>query len=122
MCSATQTAITMLRLRMRKRLCRRGSDLCPRSPDSMLANNLGRQMQTMTYVLQQLLAESAQRDPENVAVWAQTGSLTYRQLEERSNQIAHFICQRGIRKGDRLGLYAPKSADSIAAIFGILKA
>jgi amino acid adenylation domain-containing protein len=79
-------------------------------------------MQPMTYVLQQLLAESAQRYSEKVAVWAHTGTLTYRQLEERSNQIAHFIRQRGIRKGDRLGLYAPKSADSIAAIFGILKA
>ena len=76
----------------------------------------------MIYVLQQLLARSAQRYPEKIAVWAEHGALTYRALEEQSNQIAHFLRQRGIKKGDRLGLFAPKSADSIAAMFGVLKA
>src|SRR5579872_24244 len=76
----------------------------------------------MIYLLQQLLAASAQRYPEKVAVWTRNGALTYSALEERSNQIAHLLRQRGIQKGDRLGLYASKSADSIAAMFGILKA
>src|ERR1700723_4620058 len=76
----------------------------------------------MAYVLQQLLSKSTKAYPEKPAVWARGKSITYRELDERSNQLAHLLRQRGIQKGDRVGLYFPKSVESLVAMFGILKA
>src|ERR1700691_5548906 len=76
----------------------------------------------MAYHLAQLLQRSAARRPEAMAVWARGRSLTYRELEERSNQLAHLLRDRGIRKGDRVGLYFPKCVESVIAMLGIVKA
>ena len=76
----------------------------------------------MAYVLQQLLARSAKAYPEKPAVWARGKSITYRELDERSNQLAHFLVERGINKGDRVGLFFPKCVESIVSMLGVLKA
>lgn len=76
----------------------------------------------MPYILQQLLTESAKQHPDKPAVWAKGRTLTYRELEERSNQVAHLLRSRGVQKGDRIGIYFPKAVESLAAMFGVLKA
>jgi amino acid adenylation domain-containing protein len=76
----------------------------------------------MAYVLQQLLTKSAKNYPDKPAVWARGKSITYRELDERSNQIAHLLHARGIRKGDRVGLFFPKCVESIVSMLGVLKA
>src|ERR1700730_9766008 len=76
----------------------------------------------MAYILQQLLTKSAKAYPEKPAVWARGKSITYRELDERSNQLAHFLVEKGINKGDRVGLFFPKCAESIISMLGVLKA
>jgi len=76
----------------------------------------------MAYILQQLLSKSAARFPEKTAVWARGRSISYRELEERSNQLAHLLEQSGVSKGDRVGLFFPKCVESIVSMFAILKA
>ncbi len=76
----------------------------------------------MAYLLQQLLAKTAARFPERTAVWAQGRTLTYQQLEEQSNQLAHLLRESGIRKGDRVGIYFPKAIESVVSMLGVLKA
>ena len=76
----------------------------------------------MAYILQQLLQKSAARYPEKLAVWARGRSLTYGGLEQRSNQLAHLLQERGVRKGDRVGIYFPKCVESLVAMLGVLKA
>lgn len=76
----------------------------------------------MAYILQQLLQKSAARYPEKTAVWARGRGITYRELDERSNQVAQLLQQHGVKKGDRVGLYFPKSVESVISMFGVLKA
>src|ERR1700679_1203083 len=76
----------------------------------------------MAYILQQLLSKSAAQFPDKPAVWARGRSITYRELDERSNQLAHLLVQSGVRKGDRVGLFFPKSAESVISMFAVLKA
>jgi amino acid adenylation domain-containing protein len=76
----------------------------------------------MAYILQQLLTKSAKNYPDKPAVWARGRSITYRELDERSNQVAHFLRQRGVQKGDRVGLFFPKCVESIVSMLGVLKA
>jgi amino acid adenylation domain-containing protein len=76
----------------------------------------------MAYLLQQLLSRSAGKHPDKPAVWARGRSLTYRELEERSNQLAHLLRKHGVQKGDRVGIYFPKAVESVVSMFGVLKA
>ena len=76
----------------------------------------------MAYVLQQLLTKSAKAYPEKPAVWARGRSITYRELDERSNQMAHLLRKQGIKKGDRVGLFFPKCVESVISMLGVLKA
>src|ERR1700691_5755919 len=76
----------------------------------------------MAYVLQQLLSKSAKAYPEKTAVWARGRSITYRELDERSNQMAHLLRKQGITKGDRVGLFFPKCVESVVSMLGVLKA
>src|SRR5271163_2941029 len=76
----------------------------------------------MAYILQQLLTKSAARYPEKAAVWARGRSVTYRELDQRSNQLAHLLRQHGIKKGDRVGLFFPKCVESVVSMLGVLKA
>jgi amino acid adenylation domain-containing protein len=75
----------------------------------------------MAYILQQLLKNSAAKYPERLAVWARGQSITYRELEERSNQLANLLKQRGLSKGDRVGIYFPKCTESVISMLGVLK-
>jgi amino acid adenylation domain-containing protein len=76
----------------------------------------------MAYLLQQLLTASAERAPEASAVRARGRSLTYGELERRSTQLAHLLRERGVARGDRVGLYFPKAVESVVAMLGVLKA
>src|SRR5947199_7104299 len=75
----------------------------------------------MAYVLHQLLSESATRHPDAEAVRLLNDSITYRELETRSNQLAHALIDSGVTRGDRVGIYLQKSPAAIVSIFGILK-
>ena len=76
----------------------------------------------MAYILQQLLTRSAALYPNKTAIWARGRSLTYRELDQKSNQLAHLLRHHGVKKGDRVGLYFPKSIESVISMFGVLKA
>src|SRR5215471_11654602 len=76
----------------------------------------------MAYLLQHLLSNSAVRYPDNIAVWARGRSISYRCLEEASNQLSHLLRAQGIQKGDRVGLFFPKCVESVVSMFAVLKA
>ncbi|MGH9431208.1 MAG: amino acid adenylation domain-containing protein [Terriglobia bacterium] len=76
----------------------------------------------MGFLLQHLAASNALRLPDQTAVRARGESLTYRELEERSNQLAGLLRERGVKKGDRVGMYLPKCVASVVSMLGTLKA
>jgi amino acid adenylation domain-containing protein len=76
----------------------------------------------MGYLLQQLLTETAARAPRHRAVASGERFLTYEQLDKLSNQVARALLAQGVAPGDRVGILAPKSAASIVALYGVLKA
>jgi amino acid adenylation domain-containing protein len=76
----------------------------------------------MAYLLQHLLTESAARAPRLPAVASRGRFLTYEQLDRLSNQVARALVAQGVARGDRVGILALKSAASVVAVFGVLKA
>jgi amino acid adenylation domain-containing protein len=76
----------------------------------------------MAYLLQHLLVNSAAQFSDKEALRFQNQSLTYRELDQMTNQMARALKSTGVKRGDRVGIYVHKSFASIISIFGILKA
>ncbi len=76
----------------------------------------------MAYLLEQLLTETASRAPDAEAIRYEGAALTYRQLDEQSNQLARALGRAGVGRGDRVALYLPKTLGAVVGAFGILKA
>lgn len=73
------------------------------------------------HLLQHLLLRSAKKYPDKTAVVFKEKSMTYSDLDRRSNGVARTLQQLGIRKGDRVGILLTKSIEQIVSLFGILK-
>jgi amino acid adenylation domain-containing protein len=76
----------------------------------------------MGYLLQHLLTEAAAREPRRPAVATGEQFLTYEELDRLSNQVARALLAQGVAPGDRVGIFATKSAASVVAAYGVLKA
>lgn len=69
------------------------------------------------------LLDAARRAPDHVAVEDLFGgALTYAQLDALSDRVRDYLRNAGVRRGDRVGVYARKSIDAYAAMLGALKA
>ncbi|PZD72645.1 Linear gramicidin synthase subunit B [Acaryochloris thomasi RCC1774] len=67
-------------------------------------------------------ASQAALTPNQTALVDVAQQLTYQQLDERSNQLAHYLQSLGIGPEHRVIVYGDRNADLIIAIFSILKA
>lgn len=76
----------------------------------------------MNYLLHHLLEEAAAQQPDATAVIDPMESWNYGLLDRRANQIAHLLVERGVEQGNRVGIYAEKSAWTVATLYAVLKA
>jgi amino acid adenylation domain-containing protein len=76
----------------------------------------------MNELLHSLLEQAADSFPDGTAVVSGNQEMTYRDLDASANRIAHQLVELNVRHGDRVGLYLEKSAESLACIYGIMKA
>ncbi len=69
----------------------------------------------------ELFEQHAAKMPDKTAVVAADAKLTYRQLNQRANRIAHTLIEQGVGKGDLVAVLLPRKSDLLSALFGILK-
>ncbi|MGE0038792.1 MAG: Pls/PosA family non-ribosomal peptide synthetase [Xanthobacteraceae bacterium] len=55
------------------------------------------------------------------AVVTDTATYTFRDLDNRANQTAHYLLSRGLKSGDRIGLVFDKTFDTYVALLAVLK-
>lgn len=72
--------------------------------------------------LTDLFADQVERVADQLAVTHAGHRLTYRQLDERSNQLAHLLRSEGTGEGDVVGVQMRRTADLAVAMLGIIKA
>ena len=68
-----------------------------------------------------LFAAQVARAPEAVAVTFEGRSLTYRELEEAANRLAHLLAGQGVGPGACVALLLERSAQAIVAMLAVLK-
>jgi len=70
----------------------------------------------------ELFAEQATRRPDGVAVIAGRARVTYRELEESANRLAHYLGEIGAGREAVIGVRLERGVDLIRAILAIMKA
>jgi amino acid adenylation domain-containing protein len=73
-------------------------------------------------LLQDFVTAQAERWPEAPAIAWRHNGLRYRDVEERSNQLARALRESGCRRGDRVCVLLPRGPEAIVAMLAVLKA
>ena len=75
-----------------------------------------------TSCLHDLFVVQASRTPDKVAVRWRGAEMTYRELDERSNRLAHYLRNKGVGSETLIGLWMPRSVEMAVGLLAILKA
>ncbi|MBT7410094.1 MAG: amino acid adenylation domain-containing protein, partial [Methylococcales bacterium] len=74
------------------------------------------------HCLHQQFSLQAQQNPNAIAVVFENKQLSYQQLEQQSNQLAHYLLVQGVENQQLIGLSLPRSEKLIVGLLAILKA
>ncbi|MFY9179921.1 MAG: long-chain-acyl-CoA synthetase [Venatoribacter sp.] len=68
-----------------------------------------------------LLEKHAAATPNNVAIHYQNEKVTYKELNERANQISHHLTAIGIKSGDTVGIFFENRPEDLVAVMATVK-
>jgi amino acid adenylation domain-containing protein len=72
--------------------------------------------------IHQLFEEQVEKSPDAIAVVFEEQQITYRELNERANQLAHYLMKLGVGAETLVGICVERSIEMIVGLLGILKA
>ncbi|MCA1993256.1 MAG: amino acid adenylation domain-containing protein, partial [Coleofasciculus sp. S288] len=72
--------------------------------------------------IHQLFEAQVEKTPDAVAVVFENQQLTYRELNQRANQLAHYLQELGVKPEVLVGICVERSLDMLVGLLGILKA
>ncbi|RQH23955.1 AMP-binding protein, partial [Okeania hirsuta] len=72
--------------------------------------------------LHQLFEAQVERTPNSVAVVFEENQLTYKSLNQKANQLAHYLQHLGIGPNVLVGICFERSLEMVISLLGILKA
>ncbi|WP_265264079.1 amino acid adenylation domain-containing protein [Spirulina subsalsa] len=74
------------------------------------------------YCIHHLIEQQVKKTPQKVAIVFKKQSLTYQELDQRANQLAHTLQHLGISTESRVGICIERSLEMFIGLLGILKA
>ena len=72
--------------------------------------------------LAQLFEAQVEKTPDSPALRFEDTELTYRQLNQRANQLAHYLREQGVGPEERVGVLLERSVEMVVSLLGVLKA
>ncbi|MCP4176264.1 MAG: amino acid adenylation domain-containing protein, partial [bacterium] len=71
--------------------------------------------------IHEIISLNAEKYPENIAISYKNMEITYRELDDQSNQLSHLLVKKGIKRNELVALYFDKSIDLVISILAVLK-
>ena len=68
-----------------------------------------------------IFEEQVARTPDAIALRQHDRTMTYLELNQKANRLAHFLIDAGTQPADNIGIIATRSFEMIIGMFGILK-
>jgi 3-oxocholest-4-en-26-oate---CoA ligase len=75
----------------------------------------------MEFNLADLFEAAVDAFPDREYLVAEGRRLTYAQMEDRANRLAHHLAAQGVRKGEHVGIYALNSTEWVTALWAVFK-
>ena len=69
-----------------------------------------------------LISAATTQNPGAIALKCGAHSITYGELDQRANQLAHYLYKGGVRKEEPVAVYCERSIELIIGILAVLKA
>jgi len=69
----------------------------------------------------EFIEDQVELTPDAPALAMGREQISYRELNSRSNRLAHFLCEQGVGPGSLVGVYLDRSFDSVVSLLAILK-
>jgi len=88
----------------------------------LLSAGAGPAVSSDAQCVSQLVEEQAERTPQAKAIIFNGGCWTYRELEERSNQLARYLKRMGVGPESVVAIAVHRSPELLSGLLGILKA
>ncbi|AXK86731.1 acyl-CoA synthetase [Nocardia farcinica] len=76
----------------------------------------------MSYNIADLVEHAIDLMPDRVALVDDAREVTYAQLEERTNKLAHYLLEHGVQPGDKVGIYSRNTIEAVEAMVAVFKA
>ncbi|MBF6355900.1 acyl-CoA synthetase [Nocardia higoensis] len=76
----------------------------------------------MSYNIADLVEHAVDLMPDRVALVDDAREVTYAQLEERANKLAHHLLEQGVKPGDKVGIYSRNTVEAVEAMVAVFKA
>jgi amino acid adenylation domain-containing protein len=73
------------------------------------------------HCVHELFEIQAKKTPQATAVVYQDESLSYEELDKRSNQLAHYLQSQGVKPDTLVGICIERSLEMVVGLMGILK-
>jgi len=74
-----------------------------------------------SYQIADLFEAIADAVPDNVAIVCGDQRISYRELDHRATRLAHFLRDRGLRRGDHVGTYLYNGIEYVTAMIAAFK-
>lgn len=75
-----------------------------------------------TQTITEIFENQVRKTPKKIALVFENKKITYQELNEKSNSLAHYLVKNGICKNDIVGIIENRSIEMIISIFAVLKA
>ena len=72
--------------------------------------------------IHELFETQVEKSPDTIAVVFEDQQLTYRELNQRANQLAHYLRRQGVQPDTLVALFMERSLEMVIGILGVLKA
>ncbi|NEP61923.1 MAG: amino acid adenylation domain-containing protein, partial [Symploca sp. SIO2G7] len=114
---------TVLKEMLQERLCRveEISLLSTAEKEQLLEYGCSFTDRAPQHCVHRAITEQAKQTPDAVAIIFNGESLSYGQLNQHANQLAHYLQMQGITAGSLIGLCLKRSVDMVVALLAILK-
>ncbi|MFC8528369.1 acyl-CoA synthetase [Nocardia sp. NPDC057227] len=76
----------------------------------------------MSYNIADLVEHAIDLMPDRIALVDDVREISYAQLEERANKLAHHLLEQGVRPGDKVGIYSRNTIEAVEAMIAVFKA
>ena len=75
-----------------------------------------------TQPVHQLIEQQVELTPDATALVFEDKQLTYQELNQRANQLAHYLIAQGIKPEGKVGIAVERSIEMVVSLLAVLKA